>query len=73
MGWGKWFTDDRGDQVRQKHEKTDTGSRDHFLRSTGRDRNDHTHVVVNKDSSGKATSAFSSERRRSDRDRSEKK
>lgn len=66
MGWGKWFTDDKGDQVKEKTEKTDSGTRDHYIRSTTSDRNEHTHVVVNKDSSGKVTSAFSSKKSRSD-------
>jgi hypothetical protein len=58
MGWGKWFTDDRGDKVKEKTvERNDGGRREETLRTTSGDRSDHSHVVVNYNSEGKITSA----------------
>lgn len=53
MGWSGWFSDSNGDKVNEKTEKTDSGSREHFLRSSD-DRNDHSHVIVERDDDGKS-------------------
>jgi hypothetical protein len=58
MGWSSWFKDGNGDQVSQKKVSTSNGgSQSHFLRAKTSDRKDHSHVVVNRSSSGKITSA----------------
>ena len=61
MGWGKWFSDDNGQKVSEKTiHRSDGSSQEHFLRSgSGGSKSDHSHIVVNKDSSGKITSAHS--------------
>jgi len=56
MGWTDWFQDG-SDKCSEKTESHKDGSTtEHYLRSSG-DKSDHSHVVVNKDSSGKITSA----------------
>jgi hypothetical protein len=61
MGWGKWFSFGSG-EVREKTESTPTGgTREQYLHTSGEggSRRNHDHVVVNKNSSGKITSAHS--------------
>ena len=58
MGWSDWFNDDNGDSVKEKTEsREDGGTTEHFLRDTGGSKNDHQHVVVEKDSGGRVERA----------------
>jgi len=54
MSWFGWFTEsDSGDQVNMKVEKTERGdSNVHYMRATGSDRSDHSHVVYSKHADG---------------------
>jgi len=58
MGWSDWFRDSNGDKVSSKTEsRKDGSSTEHHLRDTGSGRNDHQHIVVERDSSGRTESA----------------
>jgi hypothetical protein len=53
MPWSGWFKDTNGQDVNTKVEKTDRGSKEHTLRDTGTGRNDHQHVIVHREESGR--------------------
>ncbi len=56
-GWGGWFND-KGGSVNEKTEsRSDGGSTSHYLRDTGGSKSDHQHIVVERDSSGRAERA----------------
>lgn len=63
MGWTDWFKDPTGPgEVSEKSTSTsDGGSQTHYLRTEddakSGSRDDHSHVIVNTDSSGHTTSA----------------
>ena len=60
MSWTNWFKHD-GDKefTSEKVEKTESGTKEHVMISKDGDRSNHSHVVVHKDESGKATYAHS--------------
>lgn len=62
MSWFKnWFTQEgKTEKVNERVEKRKDGSStEHFLWTHNGSKKNHSHVVVNKDPSGKITSAFS--------------
>ena len=57
MGWSKWVKH-FGDLVSSKSvNNSDGSSSTHYLRAKGGNRSNHNHVVVNKNSSGRISSA----------------
>ncbi len=63
MGWTDWFKDGSG-ECKEKAEKNSDGSTStHYLRSDHGNRNDHSHIVVNKNADGKTTSAHGAPRK----------
>ena len=59
MGWSDWISEkDTGDKVSEKVDsRPDGGTTEHYLRDTGGSKSDHQHIVVEKDSTGRAERA----------------
>lgn len=57
MGWSDWFKDSNGDSVKEKTSSSGNRTTTEWLRSTGGSKNDHQHIAVHRDSSGRAKSA----------------
>lgn len=56
--WSDWFSDSNGDKVSEKTVERDDGGRtEHYIRDTGGSKSDHQHIIVEKDSSGRAERA----------------
>jgi len=55
MGWSDWFSDSNGDSVSSKTEsRSDGGTTEHYLRDTGSGKDNHQHIVIDKDSGGRS-------------------
>ncbi len=58
MDWSGWFSDSNGDSVNEKTEsKSDGGTTYEVMRDTGGNKSDHQHIIVEKDSNGRAERA----------------
>lgn len=54
MGWSKWFKSDNKDSSSTKLTRTsDGGSKREIIRSNGGDKQNHSHVWINRDKNGK--------------------
>lgn len=57
MGWSGWFKDSGGSVNEKTKDRQGGGTTTEYIRDTGGSKNDHQHIAVHKDSSGRVKSA----------------